>query len=204
MFISFEGPEGCGKSTQLRLLAGHLRTQGREVVTVREPGGTVLGEGVRHLLLDPGPEPVAGLAELLLFCASRAQLLDRVIRPALAAGAIVLADRFHDSTTVYQGLARGLGRERVEAAHQLTLGATRPALTLLFDLPVAAAFERVTRRDRPLDRIEQEARGFHEAVARGYRDLAAAEPQRFRVFDATGSIETLATQVAQAVGARLG
>lgn len=195
MFISFEGPEGCGKSTQLQLLAQTLRSQGREVITVREPGATVLGEGVRHLLLDPGPEPIDPLAELLLFCASRAQLVQQVIRPALAAGAIILADRFLDSTTVYQGLARGLGAQRVEQAHQLTLGDTRPALTLLFDLPVTASFARITQRGHGLDRIEQEHSSFHEAVRQGYLDLAAAEPQRFRILDATAPIEDLAREV---------
>ena len=188
-FITFEGIEGSGKSTQVRRLARRLRDAGREVVETREPGGTLAGECVRKILKrGVGAESLAAETELLLFAASRAQLVRKVIRPAVEAGAVVICDRFADSTTVYQGIARALGAEDVARINAFAMGGIRPHLTLLLDLDVEEGFRRLhaapSRRKAGPDRIERESRQFHEAVRRGYLGLAREEPQRFRILQA--------------------
>lgn len=207
MFLTFEGGEGCGKSTQIQRLAERLRALGREVVVTREPGGTEIGEQLRHLLqFSAAGHRLASESELLLFAASRAQLVRELIRPALDRGAIVLADRFLDSTTVYQGVARRIDPAEVAAINHFAVGPTLPDLTFLLDLPPALARARLAARARPSgapDRMEQQPPEFYEAVRRGYLDLAARETTRIRLLDATASIEQLATDIWQAVATRL-
>jgi len=190
MFVSFEGVDGSGKSTQARLLAARLREEGREVVLTREPGGTTLGEQVRALLLHG--EHVAPWAEAALFAAARAQLVDEVIRPALARGADVVSDRYLDSSLAYQGLARGLGIERVLELNLLVTSGILPDRTFLVLVPPAEA---AARRGDEADRIEREGEGFAEEVDRAYRELARVFGQRVVVVDGTRNAEDIARDV---------
>lgn len=183
LFITLEGPEGAGKSTNREYLAERLREQGVEVLLTREPGGTPLAERIRELLLAPSDEPMAVDTELLLVFAARAQHLQQVIRPALARGCVVLCDRFTDATYAYQGGGRGLSIERIAQLEQFVQGELRPDLTLIFDLPVEVGLARAAARGR-LDRFEQEGRGFFEAVRQAYLQRAEQAPQRCRVLDA--------------------
>lgn len=183
LFITLEGPEGAGKSTNREYLAERLRERGVDVLLTREPGGTPLAERIRELLLDPSGEPMAADTELLLVFAARAQHLQQVIRPALAKGCVVLCDRFTDATYAYQGGGRGLSIERIAQLEQFVQGELRPDLALIFDLPVEVGLARAAARGR-LDRFEQEGRGFFEAVRQAYLQRAAQAPQRYRVLDA--------------------
>lgn len=187
LFITLEGPEGAGKSTNREYLAERLREQGIDVLLTREPGGTPLAERIRELLLDPSDEPMAADTELLLVFAARAQHLQQVIRPALAKGSVVLCDRFTDATYAYQGGGRGLSVERIAQLEHFVQGELRPDLTLIFDLPVEIGLARAAARGR-LDRFEQEGRGFFEAVRQAYLQRAAQAPQRYRVLDAGQSL----------------
>ncbi|MGF1483340.1 MAG: dTMP kinase [Opitutales bacterium] len=187
MFITLEGPEGSGKSTQLERLQARLEKEGRAVVALREPGGTKLGELIRTLLKNEAMVPEA---ELLLFAASRAQLVRELIQPALQAGKVVLCDRFLDSTTVYQGAARSLNAEAVAQVNALAVGGCRPDLTFVLDLPVSISFERIEARGT-LDRFEQAGCDFHAAVRAGYQRLAEATPDRVRLLDALQPLGTL-------------
>jgi dTMP kinase len=187
LFITLEGPEGAGKSTNREYLAERLREQGVDVLLTREPGGTPLAERIRELLLDPSDEPMAADTELLLVFAARAQHLQQVIRPALAKGSVVLCDRFTDATYAYQGGGRGLSVERIAQLEHFVQGELRPDLTLIFDLPVEIGLARAAARGR-LDRFEQEGRGFFEAVRQAYLQRAAQAPQRYRVLDAGQSL----------------
>lgn len=192
MLIVLEGPEGAGKSTQLRLLTEWLEARGHDVLAVREPGGTVLGDEIRRILLDPGSDIVAP-AEALLFMASRAQLVERVLRPALVAGSIVLVDRFFLSTYAYQGAGRGIPDAELVAANSMATAGLKPDLTVLLDLSAEEGLTRVARRGAH-DRIEQAASTFHVRVASEFRRFATAEWQRqhpevgpIAVVDARGS-----------------
>ncbi|NCG08946.1 MAG: dTMP kinase [Verrucomicrobia bacterium] len=200
-FISFEGGEGCGKSTQIKALAKNLEARGREVLLTREPGGTPLGEALRNLIQhDSEGQAMCPEAELLLFAASRAQLAREVIQPALNAGKIVLCDRYLDSTTVYQGVARALDPAQVAAINQFAAGTVRPHYTLLLDLDPETGLQRVNTRSKgALDRMEREPLEFFRAVRQGYLDLAANEPERIRVFDASLDPETLSQQICDAL-----
>jgi dTMP kinase len=202
IFITFEGTEGTGKSTQIPVLAERLRSMGHRVRTLREPGGTPIGEEIRHTLKhSKDNEAMTAETELLLMNASRAQLVREVIRPALAAGEIVLSDRFYDSTTAYQGYGRQLDLKMVQAIIEAAVGDTRPDLTLLFQLPQEMAEARRLLRQPTLpmsiqrDRIEEAGRSFFERAAKGYQTIAAAEPGRVKLVDAMGTTEE--------VGARL-
>ena len=183
LFITLEGPEGAGKSTNRDYLAERLRAHGLDVVLTREPGGTPLAERIRELLLTPADEPMAVDTELLLVFAARAQHLAQVIRPALERGAVVLCDRFTDATYAYQGGGRGLPLERIAQLEQFVQGELRPDLTLVFDLPVEIGLARAAARGR-LDRFEQEGMGFFAAVRAAYLSRARAQPARYRVIDA--------------------
>ena len=183
LFITLEGPEGAGKTTNREFLAERLRAAGRETLLTREPGGTPLAERIRELLLAPTDEPMASDTELLLMFAARAQHLDQVIRPALAAGKVVLCDRFTDATYAYQGGGRGLSEARIAVLEDFVQGTLRPDLTLVFDLPVEVGLARAAARGR-LDRFEQEGRAFFEAVRQTYLRRAAGDPQRYRIIDA--------------------
>ncbi|MDD0975483.1 dTMP kinase [Pseudomonas fontis] len=187
LFITLEGPEGAGKSTNREYLAEHLRQAGLDVLLTREPGGTPLAERIRELLLAPSDEKMDADTELLLVFAARAQHLAEVIRPALARGAIVLCDRFTDATYAYQGGGRGLSVERIAMLEQFVQGALRPDLTLVFDLPVEVGLSRAAARGR-LDRFEQEGQAFFEAVRQAYLERAKAEPARYRLVDAAQTL----------------
>lgn len=190
LFISFEGSEGCGKSTQIGRLAARLRDAGREVVLLREPGGTPIGEKIRDLLqYDASAAAMKPETELLLFAASRAQLVRELIRPAVDRGAVVLCDRFLDSTTVYQGVARALDRKDVAAINAFAVGKTLPDLTLLLDLDAAEGRRRAASRNGPVDRMEQEKEEFYEAVRQGYLVLADENKGRIAVIDASAEID---------------
>ncbi|MCG8905663.1 MULTISPECIES: dTMP kinase [unclassified Pseudomonas] len=187
LFITLEGPEGAGKSTNREYLAERLRERGIEVQLTREPGGTPLAERIRELLLDPSDEKMAVDTELLLVFAARAQHIAEVIRPALERGAVVLCDRFTDATYAYQGGGRGLPVERIAQLESFVQGGLRPDLTLVFDLPVEIGLSRAAARGR-LDRFEQEGRTFFDAVRNTYLDRARAEPARYRILDAAQSL----------------
>jgi len=182
-FITLEGPEGAGKSTNREFIAEYLRERGIDVVLTREPGGTPLAERIREILLVPADEPMASDTELLLVFAARAQHIQQVIRPALARGAVVLCDRFTDATYAYQGGGRGLPLQRIEQLENFVQGELRPDLTLIFDLPVEIGLSRAAARGR-LDRFEQEGLGFFEAVRNAYLERARQAPARYRVIDA--------------------
>lgn len=197
-FITFEGTEGTGKTTQITLLAECLRAMGRRVRTLREPGGTPIGEEIRHTLKhSPANHAMTAEAELLLMNASRAQLVREVIRPALASGEIVLCDRFYDSTTAYQGYGRQLDLRMVKNIIDVAVGDTRPDLTLLFLVPheISEARRLARQPNLPLpfqrDRFEEADRDFFDRVAQGFQAIAAAEPQRVLPFDAAGEVAVI-------------
>lgn len=196
LFITLEGPEGAGKSTNRDYLAERLRSEGIEVVLTREPGGTPLAERIREVLLAPGEEPMNADTELLLVFAARAQHLAEVIRPALARGAVVICDRFTDSTYAYQGGGRGLCLARIATLETFVQGDLRPDLTLLFDLPVEVGMARASARGR-LDRFELEGQVFFDAVRSAFLQRAKAEPARYHLLDAAQPL----AQVQQAIDA---
>ncbi len=190
MLITFEGIDGCGKSTQATLLADRLRSDGIEVLQLREPGGTELSEQVRTLLLNKDyTHPLAPEAELLLFAASRAQLVQEVIKPALARGAVVILDRFTDSTIAYQGFGRGIPLRFIEQVNRLATAEIEPDLTFLLDISLATASER--RASLGKDRIENESEVFYNRVIHGYMYVAQNHTERVNVLDGTDSIEVL-------------
>lgn len=200
LFITLEGPEGAGKSTNRDYLAELLGSGGREVVLTREPGGTPLAERIREILLAPAAEPMAVDTELLLMFAARAQHLAQVVRPALARGALVLCDRFVDATYAYQGGGRGVPVERIATLEAFVLGDLQPDLTLVFDLPVEIGLARAARRGA-LDRFEQEQRAFFEAVRQTYLDRAQAVPARYRLIDASRSLAEVQAELRALVAA---
>ena len=197
-FITFEGMEGCGKSTQAKLLAQAI---GPDAVLTQEPGGTAIGRAIRQLLLDPANRAMSAEAEVLLFFADRAQHVAEVIRPALAAGKIVISTRYVDTSLAYQGYGRGLDLDRIRSVAVLATGGLRPDLTLFFDLPLEIGLARVVRRGGR-DRLESEVREFHERVRNGYLELAAAEPDRWIRIDASGSEADVEARTRAAVEAR--
>lgn len=197
VFITFEGGEGSGKSTQLGLLAGLLVDAGLEVEVVREPGGTRIGEMVREALLDPDHGDLRPRAELLLYEAARAQLVAERILPALATGAVVLCDRYADSSTAYQGYGRELPLDEVLSANAVATGGLEPDLTLLFDIDPALGVSRATLEGA--DRLEAAGDAFHARVRRGYLSIAETEPDRIAVIDGMGTPEQVAARVREAV-----
>ncbi|NVL89617.1 MAG: dTMP kinase [Desulfobacterales bacterium] len=205
MFITFEGIEGSGKTTQIKLLISLLLAKGYECIATREPGATKIGEKIRAILLDSSHTTMLPLTELLLYEADRAQHVHEVIKPALAANKVVVSDRFFDATTVYQGYARGFDLELIQQIHQVMLDGLKPDLTLILDLPVEMglerAWERINNRSSslPEDRFEKEALAFHEKVRRGYLTLAEREPKRFRVIDASKDPQAIHKETAEIV-----
>ena len=204
LFITFEGPEGSGKSTQIVRLVQHLREAGHDVVTTREPGGTPTGEAIRDILQhDVAGEDICAETETLLFEASRAQLVRRVIRPALERGAILISDRFADSTTAYQGYGRGFDVETLFTLHDFALGGTEPDLTLLIDVDVEEGFRRLHTRNGEemavLDRMERESLDFHRRVYDGYHAMAKRWPDRYRVIDGQRAPDAVFSDVLAAV-----
>lgn len=196
LLITLEGGEGCGKSTQLEILADSLRTAGFNVTVVREPGGTAAGEAIRSILLDRTHDGLDARAELLLYEASRAQLVAEVIRPALAAGGVVLCDRFTDSTTAYQGYGRGLPLDEVRQLNSTATGGISPDLTILLDVSPEIGLARAARASDP-DRLEAESIAFHARVREGFREIAAAEPDRVQVIDGDGEVDEVARRIFQ-------
>lgn len=202
LFITLEGIEGCGKSTQARLLGEYLRRQGHSTVETREPGGTPLAEKIRAALLDRADEPVAAETEAFLVFAARRQHVAQVIEPALARGAIVLCDRFSDSTLAYQGYGRGLDVPMLERLNRLATHAVTPHLTLLFDLPVATGLAR-RRSASETNRLDRESLRFHRKVRAGFLDLAKRHSRRVKIVSARPSQESVARAVARIVSPML-
>lgn len=195
-FLSFEGSEGCGKSTQIRLLRARLETAGQRVEVLREPGGTPVGEEVRHLLQHAKEgHGMCAETELLLFAASRAQIVREKVRPLLAEGVFVILDRFLDSTTVYQGYARGLPLESVRAINAFATGGTLPGLTVLLDMDARAAWGRIHEAGRELDRMESQPLEFFEKVRAGYLALAGEEPGRILTVNADRAPEVVHEEI---------
>jgi dTMP kinase len=208
LFITFEGTEGCGKSTQIELLARQLRAISHRVRTLREPGGTPIGEEIRHTLKhSPNNAAMTAEAELLLMNASRAQIVREIIRPALAAGEIVLCDRFYDSTIAYQGFGRELDLEKVKSVIEFAVGGTKPDLTLFLHVPADVSAERLRSRQSTLpfvrDRIEEADRKFFERVAHGYGVIAASEPQRVKFINGAQPVEVVCKTIWEIVQLRL-
>lgn len=208
-FITLEGPEGGGKTTQAKKLLAHLKESGRSVVYTREPGGTPTGEVIRDILQhDKAKEPVDPTAEVLLFAASRAQHVGRVIRPALERGDWVVCDRFADSTLAYQGYGRGFDIEQIIAINDFAIDGARPDLTILLDVDLGVGFDRLKKRkaekSNPLDRIESEALSFHEKVRAGYLQMAQRWPERFRVVNAMRDPDVIADEIWEIVQRDLG
>lgn len=197
LFITLEGADGCGKSTQAAILADRIAATGREVVRLREPGGTAVSEKIRALVLDPENSEMASECELLLFEASRAQLVRQVIEPALARGAVVVCDRFYDSTFAYQAAGRSLAEQTIRAANALGSCGVDPDRTLVLDMESDAALSRATREGA--DRMEAEGVAFQRRVREGYLRLVAEEPRRVRRVDATGTVEEVAGRLADAL-----
>lgn len=197
LFITLEGADGCGKSTQAAILADRIAATGREVVRLREPGGTAVSEKIRALVLDPENSEMASECELLLFEASRAQLVRQVIEPALARGAVVVCDRFYDSTFAYQAAGRSLAEQTIRAANALGSCGVAPDRTLVLDMDTDAALSRATRDGA--DRMEAEGVAFQRRVREGYLRLVAEEPRRVRRVDATGTVEEVAGRLVDAL-----
>ncbi len=204
LFITFEGLDGSGKSTQLDAACEHLRASGRRLTVTHEPGGTALGERLRAAFLDPGENPEDGLVEALVVFASRRQHLLEVIEPALAAGSDVVCDRFTDSTVAYQGYGRNMPIDSIDELDRISTGCRRPDLTLLFDLPAALARQRASGRgEDEIDRLDGEDLAFYERVRKGYLAIARQDPERVRIVDATGDIETTAARTREVLDAFL-
>jgi len=207
-FITFEGIEGCGKTTQVRLLAKLLTSRGHTVTVTREPGGCSIADQVRAILLDAENRALVPLSELLLYAAARAQHVEEVIRPALAAGNVVICDRFTDATVAYQGYGRSLDLDLIGRLNRIATGGITPDLTVLLDCPeetgLARAMERINAcAGAREERFEQESLRFHRAVRQGYLRLAVAEPHRFIVLDATRCIDETAAEISGEILARL-
>ena len=195
-FITFEGPEGGGKTTHARRLVEKLQATGHKVLYTREPGGTPTGEAIRGILQhDHAGEPICPETEVLLFAASRAQLVRRVILPALDRGEWVVCDRFADSTTAYQGYGRGFPVEQMIAINEFAIKGAQPDLTILLDLPISDGFARLHQRGGEKDRIEREALEFHERVRTGYLELARRWPERFRILDPRREPDVVAEEI---------
>ena len=209
-FITIEGPEGCGKTTQSDILVGYLKERGHEVILTREPGGTRIGEVIRSLVLDSKYEEMAPLTELLLMAASRAQHVVQKIGPGLKDGKMVICSRFCDATIAYQGCGRGFDMDLLERVNGIATGGLAPDLTLLIDIDVTTGLRRAFGVDKAEaksgegDRLESEDIGFHERVRRGYLDLARKEPGRVKVIDGSGTIDEVRAAIRRVVEPLLG
>ena len=195
VFITFEGGDGSGKSTQVALLADELRSQGYSVVATREPGGTAIAEKIRDVLLDPANHEMGDRTEALLFAAGRAEHVHHLIRPAITRGDVVISDRFMDSSVVYQGMGRGLGAPDVMGLNMWATDNLRPDLTIILDVDAGFGLDRVGNKDR----IEQASPEMHNKVRQGFLQLAAADPQRYLVIDASQTVEAIAAEVLERV-----
>ena len=198
LFLTLEGAEGVGKSTNIGFITAHLEENGIEYILSREPGGTLIAEEIRELLLAVHDEPMSELSELLLVFAARAQHIEAQIEPALAAGKWVVCDRFTDATFAYQGYGRGLSLEKIEQLQTMVQGTLRPDLTIILDLDPSVGMERASNRGE-LDRIEQEQQSFFHRVRQGYLDIAKAEPERCLVIDASKPLEQVKLDLLKAL-----
>ncbi len=209
-FITFEGGDGTGKSTQLQALESYLSKRGKTCLATREPGGTSLGKFIRRLLLEVGKQPITSPTELFLYLADRAQHIQEIIAPALAQGKIVLCDRHTDSTLAYQGYGRGIDIDLLRRLNDMASGGIKPDLTLLFDCPVEIALSRIAQRhfqaasdEQPEDRFEREELEFHQRVRAGFLELARAEPKRFHVIDASRAVAEVTHEIKSIVDREL-
>jgi dTMP kinase len=207
LFITFEGPEGSGKTTQIELLKSYLEEQGYPVLATREPGGTSIGDQIRAILLDPQNTDMLPASEALLFSAARAQIVNQVIRPHLAQGGIVLCDRYADSTLAYQGYGHGLELEMLHAITSLATGGLKPDLTIYLDIDVEEGLRRKLAahqaNNSEWNRIDRQEMAFHRRVREGYLRMAASEPDRWLVIDATQPVETIQASIRARVKAKL-
>ena len=203
VFITFEGIDGCGKSTQCELLKDYLKNKGKDFIFVREPGGTVIGERIREILLDKKNSQMTARTELMLFEAARAQITDEVIRPALEEGKTVICDRFFDSSSAYQGMARGMGMDFVEGLNMAATGGLKPDITFFFDISAEEALERRGRRGEASDRIELAGIKFQEDVRKGYLELAENSGGRIVTIDATRGIDEIFAEVVKALEGKI-
>lgn len=198
LFLTFEGLDGCGKTTQMRMLAERLRASGETVIETAEPGGTEIGGAIRRILLDPANDHLSSTAEMLLYFAARAQNLDEIVRPATARGEIVLCDRWTDSTWAYQGYGRELGVDVIRSLDRIACRGRQPDLTLWIDVDLATSLKRAKSRNEETesaDRMDDQSRAFYERVLRGYEALEAEEPGRVVRVDGRGDLETVAERV---------
>ena len=198
VFLTMEGPDGAGKSTQIELLRDYLSRKGYDIIVCREPGGTKISEAIRQVILNKDFTEMSHMTELLLYTAARAQLMEEVIRPALKEGKVVICDRFVESSAVYQGIARGMGIELVYEINQYAIGDTLPDLTIMIDLDAKTGISR-KKEQTELDRMEREALDFHEKVVKGYREIAALHPERIYKVDGHQTIEEIHKKIAAAV-----
>lgn len=200
LFITLEGPDGSGKTTQIQLLQEYFTSQKYEVVLTREPGGTRISEQIRGIILDVNNSEMSNMTELLLYTSARAQLVDEVIRPALEEGKVVICDRFYDSSAVYQGIARGMGIDTVYELNEAALQGVIPDITFLMDMDAEEGIRR-KKKQAELDRMEMEGVAFHQKVVEGYRMLAKKNPDRIKIVNAMDSIQniqqTIRTQIDQ-------
>lgn len=196
LFISFEGSDGTGKSTQVRLLTEYLRSEGYDVLLTREPGGTVISERIRNIILDPSTPEMDGHTEALLYAASRAQLVAEVLRPAIESGKIVICDRFMDSSIAYQGYARGLGQDTIRMINEFAVHGLQPDITFFMDLPPEKAMLRVESQGHK-DRLEAEDMNFHDKVYQGFTELSRFYDKRYVRIDASESIEEISEKIRQ-------
>lgn len=203
MFITLEGPEGSGKSTQLRLLTTFLREHGFNVVATREPGGTPIGDEIRGILHHVDNTAMSPITEVLLYAASRAQLVSEIIRPALVAGKLVICDRYIDSTFAYQGYGRGLDQDMLKALTSIATGDLWPDLTLLLDVEVSTGLARRLSEGEEMNRLDLEETAFHERVRRGYHRLAQSQPDRWEIVDAGREVDAIQADVRRIVSSRL-
>ena len=203
MFITFEGPDGSGKTTQLNKLVPVLEAAGSDVIRTREPGGTDIGDQIRSVIMNMKNKSMHPRAEILLFCASRAQLVEELIRPSLAAGKIILCDRYADSTMAYQGYGHGLDRTALTQLLDFATGGLKPDLTLLFDIPAEAGLRRRLNNHEEWNRMDDYALQFHERVRSGYLAMAAAEPERWTVINADRTPEEIHEEVVSVITAKL-
>ncbi|MBS7008842.1 MAG: dTMP kinase [Anaerostipes sp.] len=198
IFITMEGPDGAGKSTQIDLLRGYLLERGYDIIVCREPGGTVISEAIREVILNKDYKNMGHMTELLLYAAARAQLVEEVIQPALEEGKVVICDRFIESSAVYQGIARGMGVDLVYEINQFAVGSTMPDITILLDIDAETGIGR-KKQQAELDRMESEKLEFHKKVVEGYRLLAERDKNRMVKIDGTNPIEEIHRQIKEAV-----
>lgn len=198
-FIVIDGPDGCGKSSQVKLLSQYLRKKGHSILVVRDPGSTSISEGIRRLLLNPHYKKMTSLTELFLYFASRAQLVDEVIKPALKENKVVISDRFLSSTIVYQGYAGKIGVGNVERIWRMTTGGFEPDMTIILDVPSGTGLARIKRSRLSNDRMEQKALVFHKKVRAGFIKLARSDRKKYRVIDGTQSISDIHKEIIKLV-----